>query len=69
MCTFPTGSLGGPDGLTDMLSGDLDGKLLIALCDMVNLMLAGQLDQEINTSLFDSLTFPRKTVALSKVTR
>ena len=44
--TFPLGSSGVPDGLTpqhliDVLAGDSDSRLLNALTDLTNVMLAG----------------------------
>lgn len=50
--TFPSGSFGGPDGLTpqninDLLTGNTEGKLLNALTDLVNLMLASTFDAEV----------------------
>ena len=52
--TFPLGSSGVPDGLTpqhliDLLAGDSDSRLLNALTDLTNLMLA---DSEINTIIY-----------------
>ena len=57
--TFPLGSSGGPDGLTlqhitDMLAGDNDGRLLNAITDLVNLLLTGKFDKEINTIIYGS---------------
>ena len=57
MRTFPCGSSGGPDGLTpqyvnELLTSDTDGKLLNALTDQVNLLLAGKFDTEVNTIIF-----------------
>ena len=54
--TFPLGS-GGPGGLApphliDLLAGDSDCRLLNALIDLINLMLAGKFDSEINTIIY-----------------
>ena len=55
--TLPSESSGGPEGLTtqhinDLLTGDTDGKLLNALTDLVNLLLAGRFDNEVNKIIF-----------------
>ena len=55
--TFPAGSSGGPDGLTpqhltDLLLGDEEGKLLNALTNLTNLMLAGKFDTEIISIIY-----------------
>ena len=64
--TFPLGSSGGSDGLTpqhliDLLAGDSDNRLLNALTDLINLMLAGKFDSEINTIIYGG-----RLIALSK---
>ena len=64
--TFPLGSSGGSDGLTlqhpiDLLAGDSDSRLLNALTDLINLMLAGKFDSEINTIIYGA-----RLIALSK---
>ena len=55
--TFPLGSSGGPDGLkpqhiTDLLAGDTDGRFLTSLTELINLLLAGKFDTEINTIIY-----------------
>jgi len=52
--TFPLGSSGGPDGITpqhirNLLTGSTDDSLQQA---MVNLMLAGAFDKEVNSVIF-----------------
>ena len=67
--TFPLRSSGGPDGLThqhiiDLHPGDSDGILLNSLSELINLMLAGKFDTNINTIIFGGrlLAMARKTV-------
>ena len=55
--SFPAGSSGGPDGLTlqhlkDLLGEGSDARLLEALTLVTNIMLAGELSQEINEVLY-----------------
>jgi hypothetical protein len=64
--SFPLGSSGGPDGLTpqhiaDLLTGATDDSLHRGLVDLVNLMLAGTFDSEVNAILFGG-----RLIALSK---
>ena len=64
--TFPLGSSGGPDDLTlqhliDLLAGDSGSRLLNVLTDLINLMLAGKFDSEINTIIYGG-----RLIALSK---
>ena len=54
---FPAGSSRGPDGLTpqhlkDLLGEGSDARLLEALTSVTNIMLAGELSQEINEVLY-----------------
>ena len=63
---FSLGSSGEPDGLMpqhliDLLAGDSDSRLLNALTDLINLMLAGKFDSEINTIIYGG-----RLIALSK---
>ena len=63
---LPNGTSGWPDGLTrqhmnDLLTKDRDGKLLKALTDVVNRLLAGKFDTEVNTIIFG-----RRLLAMSK---
>ena len=55
--TFPLESSGGPDGITpqhiaDLLSRTTDDSLLQALTDLVNLLLSGSIDNEVNTIIY-----------------
>ena len=55
--TFLLGLSGGPDGLTpqhitDLLAGDTDGKFLNSLTELINLLLDGKFDTDINTIVY-----------------
>ena len=56
--SFPAGLSGGPDGLTpqhlkDLLDEGSDVHLLEALTSVTNIMLAGELSQEINQVMYE----------------
>ena len=64
---FPSWIIGGPDGLTpqhinDFDTGTTDANLLQTLTDLVNLLLAGSYDNEVNTitMMKHSLLFQKK---------
>ena len=55
--SFPAGSSDGPDGLTpqylkDLVADNTNSKLLEAVASLVNLMLAGGLNQEVNEIIY-----------------
>lgn len=55
--SFPNGSSGGPDGLTaqhirDLTDGTADDSLISAITDFVNLLLRGDLSQDISEIIF-----------------
>ena len=64
--SFPAGSSGGPDGLTpqhlkDLVADNTNSKLLEAVMWLVNLILAGELDQE-----FNEIIYGGRLIALKK---
>ena len=66
--SFPAGSSGDPDGLTpqhlkDLVADKTNSELLEAVTSLVNLMLAGGLDQEVN-----EIVYGGRLIALKKRT-
>ena len=55
--SFPAGSSGGPDGLTshhlkDLVADNMNSELLEAVMSLVNLMLAGGQDRNVNEIIY-----------------
>ena len=55
--SFPAGSSSGPDGLTlqhlkDLVADNTNSELLEAVTSLVNLMLDGGLDQDVNQIIY-----------------